>query len=190
MSDSHDLEIVSRVLGGDIECFSEIIKKYQNKVFRYAYSRVYNYDEALDISQEVFVMTFEALKSFRKESKFSTWLYSIMANYCKNYRKKNDRFFRVSLTRVNNQEEYELPITDERQNHEAEIINRDSLRIIKEELFLLPEDYKEILILRDIEGMPYSDIARIVGINLSNVKVRIHRGRELLKKRLHMRGLL
>ncbi len=49
---------------------------------------------------------------------------------------------------------------------------------------------KEILILRDIEGVPYSDIARIVGINLSNVKVRIHRGRELLKKRLHMRGLL
>jgi RNA polymerase sigma-70 factor (ECF subfamily) len=96
----------------------------------------------------------------------------------------------VALTRVNNQEEYELPITDERQNHEEEIINRDSLRIIKEELFQLPDDYKEILILRDIEGMPYSDIARIVGINLSNVKVRIHRGRELLKKRLHMRGLL
>ena len=63
-------------------------------------------------------------------------------------------------------------------------------RIVKEELYALPDDYKEILVLRDIEGLPYGDIARVLGIQLSNVKVRIHRGRELLKKRLAERGLL
>jgi RNA polymerase sigma-70 factor (ECF subfamily) len=190
MSDTNDIEVVDRVLAGDIEAFSEIITRYHNKVFRYAYSKVYNYDEALDITQEIFVMTMEALKSFRKEAKFSTWLFSIMVNYCKNYRKKAERFSTVALSRTNGEDEFEIPITDERQNQEQEVIDRDSLRIVKEELYRLPEDYKEILILRDIEGLPYNDIARVTGINLSNVKVRIHRGRELLKKRLAERGLL
>jgi len=70
------------------------------------------------------------------------------------------------------------------------VITVDTLRIVKEELYDLPEDYKEILVLRDIEGLSYGDIARVLGIHLSNVKVRIHRGRELLKKRLAERGLL
>jgi len=190
MSDKSDIEIVDRVLAGDIEAFSEIIRKYHNKVFRYAYSRVYNYDESLDITQDIFLMTMEALKSFRRESKFSTWLFSIMVNYCKNYRKKAERFPMVALSRSNGDGEFEIPITDERQNHEQEIVDRDSLRIVKEELYQLPDDYKEILILRDIEGLSYNEIARITGINLSNVKVRIHRGREMLKKRLTERGLL
>ena len=73
---------------------------------------------------------------------------------------------------------------------EDDVVTGDTLRIVKEELYALPDDYKEILVLRDIEGLAYGDIARILGIHLSNVKVRIHRGRELLKKRLAERGLL
>ncbi len=190
MSDKSDLEVIDRVLAGDIEAFSAIIEKYQDRIFRYAYSRVYNYDEALDIAQEVFLMAMEALRSFRREAKFSTWLFSIMVNYCKNYRKKRDRFPLVALTRSEGGEEYEIPIPDERQTPEDDVITGDTLRIVREELYALPDDYKEILVLRDIEGLAYGDIARVLGIHLSNVKVRIHRGRELLKKRLAERGLL
>jgi RNA polymerase sigma-70 factor, ECF subfamily len=190
MSDIEDLEIIDRVLSGDIEAFAEIIKNYQNKVYRYVYSKVFNYDEALDITQEIFMMTMEALKSFRKESKFSTWLFSIMVNYCKNYKKKTSRYSYVALRRTQGSEEFELSIPDDRQNPEQDVIDNDSLRIIKEELFKLPDDYKDILVLRDIEGLSYNEVVRILGINLSNVKVRIHRGRELLKKRLNERGLI
>jgi len=190
MSDKSDLEVIDRVLAGDIEAFSAIIEKYQDRVFRYAYSRVYNYDEALDITQEVFLMAMEALRSFRREAKFSTWLFSIMVNYCKNFRKKRDRFPSVALSRSDGGDEFEIPIPDERQTPADAVLTGDTLRIGKEERYALPDDYKEILVLRDSEGLPYGDIARVLGIHLSNVKVRIHRGRELLKKRLAERGLL
>ncbi len=190
MSDTYDLQVLDRVLAGDTEAFAGIVEKYQSMVYRYAYSRVHNYDEACDISQEIFVMIMESLAGFRRESKFSTWLYSIMVNYLRNYRKKAARFTSLSLARGDGDEEYEIQIADERQNPEEEVITGDSLRIVKEELYNLPEDYRDILILRDIEGMAYNEIESVLGINLSNVKVRIHRGRELLKKRLGARGVL
>ncbi len=135
-------------------------------------------------------MVMEALHSFRRESKFSTWLYSIMVNYCKNYRKKQNRVNLVSINVSRGDEEYDLQIPDERQNPEEHIIMEDSLDIVQEEISKLPDDYRDILILRDIEGLSYNDISEILEIKLSNVKVRIHRGRELLKNRLYARGLI
>lgn len=191
MSDSHDLEIVEKAISGDVDAFSVIVKKYENRIFRYVYSQVNNYDESLDVTQEIFVMTFMALKSFRREAKFSTWLFSIMVNHCKNFRKKRDRLHLVPIhNRINGEDEYELQLADERENPERELLDREAMKTVKEELYALPEDYREILVLRDIEGLAYGEIARILGIHLSNVKVRIHRGRELLKKRLQARGFL
>ncbi|HOT45682.1 MAG TPA: sigma-70 family RNA polymerase sigma factor [Spirochaetota bacterium] len=189
-SDSEDIQIIDRVLSGDVDAFSGIIEKYKDKTFNYVYSQVKDYDEALDITQEIFIMTIEALRSFRRESKFSTWFYSIMVNYCKNYRKKNSRYNVVSINSSRGDEEYDLQIPDDRENPEKEVILNDSLRIVREEIGLLPDDYREILVLRDIEGMSYNEISEILGISLSNVKVRIHRGREFLKNRLLTRGLI
>jgi RNA polymerase sigma-70 factor (ECF subfamily) len=149
-----------------------------------------NYDEALDVTQEIFIMAIEALASFRREAKFSTWLYSIMVNYCKNYRKKNRRYNMVSMNVSRGEDEYEMQLPDTRENPEADVVNADSLRIVKEEIAELPDDYREIVLMRDIEGLSYNEISDILGIKLSNVKVRIHRGRELLKNRLHARGLI
>ena len=190
MSNKDDIKTIEKVLSGDVEAFSSIIEKYQGMVFRYVYSKFNNYDEALDITQEIFIMTIEALKSFRGESKFSTWLYSIMVNYCKNYRKKMNRYNVISINTSKGDDEYDLPLPDEREKPEEAVVLSDSLRIMKEEINNLPEDYKEILILRDIEGLSYNEISDMLSIKLSNVKVRIHRGRELLKNRLFARGLI
>ena len=189
-SDSEDIQIIDRVLAGDVDAFSDIIVKYKDKTFNYVYSQVKDYDEALDITQEIFIMTIEALRSFRRESKFSTWFYSIMVNYCKNYRKKNSRYNLVSINSSRGEEEYDLQLPDERENPEQDVIMNDSLRIVREEIGMLPDDYREILVLRDIEGLSYNEIAEILDISLSNVKVRIHRGREFLKNRLLARGLI
>ncbi|MBP7737412.1 MAG: sigma-70 family RNA polymerase sigma factor [Spirochaetes bacterium] len=189
-SDSEDIQIIDRVLAGDVDAFSGIIEKYKDKTLNYVYSQVKDYDEALDISQEIFIMTMEALRSFRRESKFSTWFYSIMVNYCKNYRKKNSRYNLVSINSSRGDDEYDLQLPDERENPEQEVILNDSLRIVREEIGMLPDDYREILVLRDIEGLSYNEISDILGISLSNVKVRIHRGREFLKNRLLARGLI
>lgn len=189
MSDTYDIEIIDRVLNGDVDIFAEIVVKYQNRVFSYVFTKCNNYEEAVDITQDIFVMTFESLKSFRREAKFSTWLYSIMVNYCKNYQKKMRRYNSVSIDKIN-ENDYEIQLSDERQNTEETVINEDMLRILKDELYQLPDDHKEILVLRDIDGLSYNEIAEILGISLSNVKVRIHRGREMLKNRLQERGAL
>ncbi len=189
MSDSYDIEIIDRVLDGDVNAFAKIIEKYQNRVFRYVFARCNNYDETVDITQDIFLMTYESLATFRRESKFSTWLYSIMVNYCKNYQKKMQRYTNVSIDRMGD-DEFEFQLSDERQNTEEEIITKDMLKIMKDELMNLPEDHKEILILRDIDGLSYNEISDILGISLANVKVRIHRGRELLKTRLQTKGVL
>ena len=185
-----DIEIVEKTLNGDVESFSLIVEKYKNMTFRYVYARFNNYDEAMDITQDIFIMALEALKNFRKESKFSTWFYSIMVNYCKNYRKKNKRYNTVPISGVSDDSEYELQLPDERIGPEENVVMDDSMRIVKDEIYNLPDDYREVLILRDIEGMSYNDISDMIGIKLSNVKVRIHRGRELLKNRLSERGLI
>jgi len=190
MSQINDIEVVNKVIEGDIESFSLIVKKYQNMVFKYVYYQFNNYDEALDITQDIFITVMEALKSFRKESKFSTWLYSIMVNHCKNYRKKSSKYNLVPLKITKQENEVDLQIQDYRENPEDKAINEDTLFIIKDEISKLPEDFKEILTLRDIDGLSYNEISDILNINLSNVKVRIHRGREFLKNRLHARGLI
>lgn len=186
---SDDMQIIERVINGDTEAFSVIIRRYSDQVFRYVRAKFENNDEVMDITQDIFMMVFESLGSFRGDSKFSTWLFSITANYCKNYRKKMNRARTISIEK-SEEESGEFQIADERENTEKTVIDRESLRIVKEELYRLPEDYREILILRDIEGMPYNEIAGILGISLSNVKVRIHRGREQLKERLQEKGLL
>jgi RNA polymerase sigma-70 factor (ECF subfamily) len=189
-SDSEDIQVIDEVLAGNVDAFSKIIEKYKDKTFNYVYSQVKDYDEALDITQEIFIMTIEALRSFRRESKFSTWFYSIMVNYCKNYRKKNSRYNIVSINSSRGDDEYDMQLPDERENPENDVIMSDSLRIVKDEINKLPDDYREILLLRDIQGLSYNEIADILDISLSNVKVRIHRGREFLKNRLLARGLI
>lgn len=189
-SDSDDIQVIDEVLAGDINAFSRIIEKYQKKTFNYVYSQVKDYDESMDITQEIFIMTMEALRSFRRESKFSTWFYSIIVNYCKNYRKKNSRYNTIPISSSRGDEEFDLQIADEREHPEEDVITQDSLRIVKEEIGNLPEDYREILVLRDIQGLSYNEIAEMLHISLSNVKVRIHRGREFLKNRLLARGLI
>jgi len=190
MSKLNDMQVIDRVLEGDTEIFSELIKRYQNMVFKYVYTQFNNYDDALDITQEIFIMSLTSLRSFRRESKFSTWLYSIMVNYCKNYRKKLSRQNYVSLNVSKGDDEFDLQLPDKREAPEDKVIQNDTLRIVKEEINSLPDDYRDILLLREIEGFSYNEIADILKIKLSNVKVRIHRGRDLLKNRLYGRGLI
>ncbi|MGL4369018.1 MAG: RNA polymerase sigma factor [Spirochaetota bacterium] len=190
MSELTDIEIIEKIRSGDLDAFEEIVKRYQDRVFRYLYSRLGNYDEALDASQDVFVQVMESIHSFRGESKFSTWLYSVTANYCRNHRRKQSRAVIVPLFRIIDGEEVEIPLSDERDGIESRLVEKEMMEAMIEEMGNLPDDYFQILTLRDIEGLPYEDIARITGISLSNVKVRIHRGREMLKKRLAKRGLL
>jgi RNA polymerase sigma-70 factor (ECF subfamily) len=101
--------------------------------FRYVYSQFNNYDETMDITQDIFIMSLEALKSFRKESKFSTWFFSIMVNYCKNYRKKSRRYNTIPINGTRDEEDYEMQIPDERSDPESTVITDESFAYVREE---------------------------------------------------------
>ena len=131
MSEIEDLKIIQKVIAGDMEAFTGIILKYQKMVFKYVNSQFNNEDDAVDITQEIFISAMEALKGFRGESKFSTWLYSIMVNYCKNYKKKAGKLFTTSLYVSKESEEYEIQIPDHRVNPERDVIDSDALVIVK-----------------------------------------------------------
>lgn len=191
MSKKSDKKIIEEVLNGNTNEFAHLIERYQEKVLRYTYHHIGPYDDAEDAAQDIFVAVLESLHKFRGESEFSTWLYSITANYCKNYKKK--RYLKdISLVKTGDSSENndEYIIHDERQNTEEQVILDESLSIVKEEIVKLSDQYKEVLILRDIEGLSYEEIAASLEISLSNVKVRIHRGREMLMRRLSKRGIL
>jgi RNA polymerase sigma-70 factor (ECF subfamily) len=190
MSDSTDIEIVRKVVAGDTEAFAEIVRRYQDRVFRFVYGHVDSYDEAYDAAQDVFVQVMESLASFRGESKFSTWLYSVTSNYCKNYRRKKSRMKSVSISRGSGEDEYDIPLPDTRECTEDKVILDEMVTAVHQEMGRLPSDYRDILRLRDVEGLPYEEISAVMGITLSNVKVRIHRGREMLRKRMAERGFI
>ena len=149
-----------------------------------------NEDDALEIAQEVLIAAFESLKNFRGESQFSTWLYSITTNQCRNHARRRGRIRKVSLSAMDEEFEQEIQIADTRESTEKKVLLSEAHAAAMEELQRIPEDYRQAVILRDIEEMSYDDISRALSISMSNVKVRIHRGREMLKKRMAERGLL
>ncbi|MBN1501488.1 MAG: RNA polymerase sigma factor [Spirochaetes bacterium] len=191
MTNLTEAEIIKKVVDGHISLYGDLVELYQQRLFRYIYSQVRNYDDALEIAQDVFIAALEALGKFRGEAKFSTWLFSIASNQCKTHLKKKKRTSTVPLNFIaEDGKEADFHLEDVREDIEHFVINDDLLEKAYDELIKMPPEYKEILILRDIEEMAYDDIVKILGISMSNVKVRIHRGREMLKKRLAARGLI
>jgi RNA polymerase sigma-70 factor (ECF subfamily) len=190
MSHRSDLEIIASVLGGNTNDYAVIVRKYRDRVYRYACSFCGNEDDAKEISQDVLIAAFESLKNFRGESQFSTWLYSITMNHCKNFARKRGRMRKVSISEMEETYEQEFQLEDLRESTENKVLLAEAYSAAMEELAVLPDDYKQAVILRDVEEMSYDDISKVLSISMSNVKVRIHRGREMLKKRMCERGLL
>ncbi len=191
MTNLTEEEILKKVVDGRISYFGSIVENYQQRLFRYIYSQLRNYDDALEVTQDVFISALEALPKFRGEAKFSTWLFSIASNQCKTHNKKKRRVKLIPLNYISEDgTESEIHLEDKREDIEHFVINDDLLESAYNELLQMPGEYKDILILRDVEEMAYEDIVKILGISMSNVKVRIHRGREMLKKRLAARGLV
>lgn len=190
MSELKEEEIILRIKDGETDLLNILIKKYQDRVFRYTYSNLGNYDDALEATQDIFVSVFRSIGNFRGESKFSTWLYSITSNYCKNFRRKRGKVSLVSIFKGDDNQLQEMPIEDERENLEKKFELSNDMEIAAEELSKMPQGYKEIIFLREIEGYSYEEISEALSLSLSNVKVRIHRGRAMLKQRLSDRGVV
>lgn len=172
-------ELLERARNGDDEAFSLLIENYEKYVYNVILRIVEEKEEAKDIAQETFIKAYMSIKTFRKDSSFRTWIYRIAVNTAMDYLRKKVRS-EVNLVTA---AEDELEIKSF-QTPEEVIEQKLTVEMVRREISKLPVDYKIALILRDIEGMNYEEIASILKVNLGTVKSRIWRTRNLLRERI------
>jgi len=181
-----DTEMVSLSKKGDTDAFEVLVNKYQKKMLNIAYRMIGNYDDACEIVQDAFVSAFRNMKHFREEAKFSTWLYTIVVNLSKNRLKQ--------LTIKGHREEHTLdsstnpddrhlkrePVSDEPSALEN-IEKRETQKVVQGCINSLDYEYREVIVLRDIQGFSYEELSDMLKMKEGTVKSRLFRAREALK---------
>ncbi len=181
MTASQEAEIVRRVLEGDADAFGAIVDEYQKNVYNLALRMTGNPEDAQDMSQEAFIKAFNSLASFRGDSKLSVWLYRIVSNVCLDFLRSRKRRQTVSLNMDDGEGgTSELEIPDLSAMPEEELNRRLTREAVRKGLLSLPEDQREILLLREIEGLSYDEISQALGLEAGTVKSRILRARKRL----------
>jgi RNA polymerase sigma-70 factor (ECF subfamily) len=179
--------LVERCKSGDPEAFNELLAAHQNRVLNVAYRLTCNYEEALDLTQEVLLRCFRNIQQFKGDSALTTWLYRITVNLARNRWKWN------RVRGIHRQESLDAPLEegdDARVRHAVDnqplppevAAGREALSRFEQALAQLDPDWREILVLRYIENLEYDRIAEILGINLGTVKSRLNRARTALKE--------
>ncbi|NSW92293.1 MAG: sigma-70 family RNA polymerase sigma factor [Firmicutes bacterium] len=178
-------DLIRKSQKGDIEAFEQLIESYQKKVFNIALGMMGNYDDANDISQEVFIKVFKSIRNFRQQSSFSTWLYRITTNACLDeLRKRKNSKNIISIDQVIHLENGEVvrQIEDDGPTPESTAERNELKEAVRDAIFQLSNEHKEVIILRDIQGFSYDDIAKIISCPQGTVKSRINRARNMLKE--------
>lgn len=170
--------------------FEEVVERYHGKVFQLIFRYTGDYEEACDLTQDTFVRAYRAWNEFRGDSQIYTWLYRIALNLCHNSRKKGDRKRRVEGVSLDvspgmdDDRPSGLDVADARPQP-AKSVENDELRArLHDALAALPENYRVVIVLRDIEGLSYEEIARITDSTLEAIKSRLFRARTMLREML------
>lgn len=179
-----DRALVTRTQEGNREAFSTLVTRYQDRVVNLVYRRLDDREAALDVAQEVFIKAYRGLDRFQGNSQFYTWLFRITMNETISARRKTGRRQPpLSLDRETSEgTRHEPPDTTYEPSAEAE--RHDDQAMVQRAIYELDDDVGQVLVLRDIEGLSYQEIASILGIPVGSVKSRIHRARKTLRERL------
>lgn len=171
---------------GDVEAFESLVEAYQKKVYNIALRMVGNPDDAEEIAQEVFIRIFKSLKNFKGQAQFYTWIYRITSNVCLDElrKRKNKRVIYLDQEIANRDNELGRQIGDESFAPDIFAEQNQLKKMINDALQQLPEKHRIILIMRDICGMSYEDIAKALESPIGTVKSRISRARQALKDKL------
>lgn len=181
MTREQELAIILRVQHGDVDAFEMLMTAYEKNVFNVALQMTGNREDAQDLTQEAFLKAYNSLSSFRGDSKFSSWLYRIVSNLCLDFKRRQSRRPSSSLTVEDDEgESTVLDIADESQSPEALLERKLTREAVRRGLAALPEEQRQILLLREIQGMSYEEIGDAMGLEAGTVKSRIFRARKKL----------
>jgi RNA polymerase sigma-70 factor (ECF subfamily) len=170
--------------------FDELVAKYERKIFNLIYRHVGDAEDAADLTQDTFVRAYQAYGRFRGESKVYTWLCQIALNACKNRFRQRDRqkpYLGPSLDEplADDENESRLREIPDVTSEPGKLYERHELRqVVERAIESLPPDYKGVILLRDVQGLAYQEIAEATGLTLEAVKTRLHRARLMLRRKL------
>lgn len=181
-----DYKFVSLCKKGDVDAFEVLVKKHQKKMLNIAYRMIGSYEEACEIVQDSFVSAYKAIRDFEGKARFSTWLYTIVMNLSKN------RLKQLKTQLYHEQVSIDDPVLTDDGNIKAESVSSEPsiLEQLEKKEFQqkvqgcinsLDDEFKEVLILRDIQGFSYDEISKMLKIVEGTVKSRLFRSREALK---------
>ncbi len=173
-------EIIRSVLRGNVNDFEKLVTAYEKNVYNIALRMVGDPDDAADMTQETFIKAYRALSGFRGDSKFSSWLYRIASNVCLDFLRSRSRHPQVSLSTVDEDDRATFELPDMRQNPEEQLMKKLGMEAVRRGLEQLPEQQRQILVLRELGGLSYAELAQTLGLEEGTVKSRIFRARKRL----------
>lgn len=179
--------LLRRLRDRDERAFRELIQEHRDRVYNITYRMLGNRAEAEDVAQEVFISVFKTIDTFREESKFSTWLYRVTVNHCKNrikYLARRHERDRDELDEASHQANGVAAGTPVRVAPDKALASAQMEKLLQEAIANLDDDQRVVVVLRDIEDLSIEEICEITGLPDGTVKSRLHRGRLVLRKKL------
>ncbi len=182
-----DEELVARSIGGDVESFNQLVMRWERPIYALAYRVIGREEDARDVCQETFLRAFRAIKGFKGQAKFSSWLYRIALNLCRDWIRRQRR------TPVMNAPEgidiVELAAEQGPTESIEDLVARQRLSdAVAEAMKALPDEQRTAIILKEFEGMTFQEIADLQGCPLSTVKTRLYQGLSVLRRQLQQTG--
>ncbi len=183
--DASDTQIIEQILGGEPEAFNVLVRRWERHIYGLTLRMLGRDEEAKDATQETFLSAYRNLSKFRGEAKFSSWIYRIALNICNTKLRSRSKTF-ISLEEQREETGFEIAVEDrELGNH---IQQEQIARHVRRALQALPAEMRQVIIMKEYEGLKFAEIAEILGIPLSTVKTRMYTGLAEMRKRLnHLR---
>jgi len=178
-----DEELVAKSIRGDADSFNELVLRWERPIYALAYRTIGREEDARDVCQETFLRAFRALPGFRGQAKFSSWLYRIALNLCRDWVRRERR-----APVVQPPEDVDLmelaAATEPSESIEDLVARKDLSRLVEQAMALLPEEQRTAIVLKEYHGLTFQEIAELVGCPLSTVKTRLYQGLIVLRREL------
>ena len=178
-----DEELVARSNGGDPDSFNELIRRWERPIYALAYRQIGREEDARDVCQETFLRAYRALNGFRGQAKFSSWLYRIAINLCRDWMRRERRT--PVMQAPEDVDLMDLAAAREpSESIEDRIARNDLARAVERAMAVLPEEQRSAIVLKEYHGLTFQEIADLVGCPLSTVKTRLYQGLTVLRREL------
>lgn len=179
-----DDELVRRAQAGKTEAFEELVRRYERRVYNITYRMMGNPEDASEALQDTFLRAYRFIGKFQFKSKFYTWVYRIATNVCLTKLRKRKSPVVMSLDAPIGEHGLTLEIPDDQFSPQKVYEQRKLRRRLQEAVDALPEDYRTVVVLRDLEGLSNEEVGKVLNLSVPAVKSRLHRGRLVLREKL------